>query len=342
MTRLATTLITLAILVGIVFGVSDFGVSSFNTAQISDRRSVNVSPVVLKNKEVTLIFVGDIMLSRSVGARIAKNNDPLFPFRFSRDFLHRGDITFGNLESVISDTGRNVGSAYSFRADPFVLDGLVDAGFDVVSIANNHAFDWGRSAFSDSMSRLMQAGIRPVGGGASYDEANTVVVLERSGIRFGWYAYTNLLPKTLNAKEAIPGLSEFDEQKITQRIQTDKKEKNLDYTIVSMHWGNEYATEANTMQKKIAHELVDAGADIVIGHHPHVVQEVEWYKGKYIAYSLGNFVFDQYFSPDTMQGLVVHLTCDENGIMRAEHFSSVLNASYQVERLDPTIPIFIP
>lgn len=341
--RFSIILFSLAIIIGVVCGVRDlaFITTQSRLASISTVRSDVLSLTPPANKKVSIVFVGDIMLARTVGNKIAASSDPLLPFQAVLPFLRESDITFGNLESVISNKGSNVGSIYSFRADPRTLSGLVDAGFDIVSVANNHAFDWGRPAFSDSISRLTQAGIRPVGGGALYDEANTAVILERNGIRFGWYAYTNLLPQTLRATQKSAGLSAFDEELVFERIRNEKNTYQLDYVIVSMHWGDEYATEANAMQKRIAHGLVDAGADIVIGHHPHVVQEVEWYKGKYIAYSLGNFVFDQYFSENTMRGLVVCLTCDEKGIVRAEHFSSVLNTSYQVERLDSTTPVFI-
>ena len=192
------------------------------------------------------------------------------------------------------------------------------------------------AAITDSIERLTAASIIPIGAGHTYQEANAVRVVECNGMRFGWYAYTNLLPASLNAGADSAGLSEFDERKIAERIKNDKAEKNLDRIIVSIHWGEEYEIESNTPQKRIAHELADAGTDIIVGHHPHVAQETELYNGSLILYSLGNFVFDQGFSPETMRGLVARVTVSSDGI-EPEYFTSYLNKQYQVERIEKEV-----
>ncbi len=297
-------------------------------------------PTPLARKELSFICTGDIMLSRVVGNKIRAHDDPSFPFEQAEEFLSSADLTFGNLENPVSARGKDVGSIYSFRADPRVLDGLSGAGFDAVSIANNHIWDWGADALSDTAELLLQKGIVPVGAGRDYAEANDVRIIERNGMKIGLYAYTNLLPKSRAASEHAPGLSEFDEEKILDRIRTDKEKKKTDISIVSMHWGEEYAKEADAFQKRFARKLIDAGADIVVGHHPHVPEEAEWYEGKLILYSLGNLVFDQNFSADTMSGLIARVRITPAG-MEADFFKSSLDKEYRIETIEPVRPVFI-
>ncbi len=322
--RLIITCITLAVLAGLVFGIRD-GAQTVPTPE--NKQAASVLSLEQADRKLTLLFVGDIMLDRYVAKYIQENNDPVFPFRNVGDFLRDADITFGNLESVISDKGRNVGSIYSFRADPTVVEGLVWAGFDVLSLANNHSFDWTYAALMDTVERLRKVSILPVGAGLSYEEANAAQIVEKNGIRVGWYAFTNLTPQR-------EGLSVFDESKSIERIRTERKEKDLDRVIVSMHWGDEYQTQSNDLQKRIAHALADGGVDIIVGHHPHVAQEVEWYNDTLILYSLGNFVFDQNFSEETMKGMAVKVTISEDDIT-PEYFTSYMNKRYQVERVEP-------
>ncbi len=252
-------------------------------------------------KPVTLLFVGDIMLSRQIEVIANREDNSLFHFLKIGEITRSADITFGNLESPVSIRGQNVGSIYSFRASPKMLEGLVYAGFDIVSVANNHAFDWGPDAFLDTQMHLDKAGIASVGGGKDITEARKPVIMERNGTTFAYLAYSEFANKypPLN----YPAVAPLDLEKMKADIVTAKTLAQV--IVVSIHWGTEYDTHANDEQKLIARELIDAGALLVIGHHPHVVQEVEEYKGGLIAYSLGNFVFDQNFSEDTAKGLLL-------------------------------------
>ena len=278
------------------------------TVHTSVTRNLALSQVVnaevmsqLAEREVSLMFFGDIMLSRSVGKKIVEVGDFTYPFLLVASTTREADILFANLENPISARGKNQGSIYSFRADPEVMKGVVYAGFDIVSVANNHMWDWGRDALEDTLTVLKQNGIESVGAGKNEIEANKPVILNRHGTSFGFLAYTNLMPESLNAKGDNPGFSYFEKEKARSDIQ--KLKQSVDVVIVSIHWGEEYKTESNDLQKSLARSFIDAGSDLVIGHHPHVVQEVEHYKNGWIAYSLGNFVFDQSFSEATRYGL---------------------------------------
>lgn len=275
----------------------------------------------------TLLFVGDIMLSRAVGRIMEKQDDYLFSFRHIADEIKSADIAFGNLENPISGRGKNQGSIYSFRADPRTVEGLEFAGFDVLSLANNHMWDWGADALQDTVTLLTTNNIQSVGAGIDYAHANNPVFLQADNTRVAFLAYTNLLPKSLNATLESPGLSDFNLEKIKQTIAQIRAQ--ADIIVISLHWGEEYETSANDEQKEIAHALIDAGADIIAGHHSHVVQELEHYRGGVIAYSLGNFVFDQYFRKDTMQGAMLKVIVENKKVTAAELVPVILNQSFQ-------------
>jgi poly-gamma-glutamate synthesis protein (capsule biosynthesis protein) len=279
------------------------------------------------SKEISLLFVGDIMLSRSIGSIMAKKSDWRYPFLEIKDFLKNADVVFGNLEGPISARGAKMGSMYSFRSDPRVIGGLLYAGFEVLSVANNHIWDYGPEAFKDTLDILKNNGISYIGGGYDYAEANTPAMKEVKGNRIAFLGYTNLLPVSLGAKSSKPAVALPDINQLTRDIEEAKK--SADIIVVSFHWGDEYATKHNKGQETLAHAAIDAGAQLVIGHHPHVVQDIEEYKGGYIAYSLGNFVFDQNFSTDTKTGLVLKITLKDKKVSQVEKYRIGFTTSYQ-------------
>lgn len=277
--------------------------------------------------ESQLIFVGDVMLSRSVGALMAAKDDYNWPFEKIADFLSGADIAVANLETPISSRGVNVGSIYSFRSDPRSAGGLKFAGIDIVSLANNHAWDWGMTAFGDTMTHLASAGISYIGAGYNAAEAHAGVVKDVKGTKIGFLAYTNLLPKSIAATVDRPGLAIFDEAEMIRDIQAMRP--RADIVTVSFHFGDEYQTIHNALQERMALAAIDAGADLVIGHHPHVVQDIERYRDKWIVYSLGNFVFDQNFSVATQSGLAVRITIRDKKIMKLEEVPIKISDEYQ-------------
>ncbi len=302
-------------------------------------------------KPISILFVGDIMLSREIGAQIKREGDPRYPFLKIKDFLDTFDLRFANLESPISDQGWNQGSMYSFRADPKVVEGLTFAGLNVLSIANNHIWDWGSPALVQTARILKENGIVPIGAGEDEAAANKLIIIERGATKIGFLAYTTLYPKTLEATATRPGVSHFNVEKI-KKVIGDAKSK-ADVLVVSLHWGEEYRTEASDEQKRIARALVDAGADLIVGHHPHVAEEVERYsppsspsgrtstgaqaladkpdgqRDGWIAYSLGNFVFDQNFSSETRRGLILLVTLEGGKVRRIETKTVSFSPTYQ-------------
>jgi len=263
--------------------------------------------------EGELIFVGDVMLSRAIGRLMEKKSDWSYPFRLSANWLADADLTIGNLEGPLSDKGHDQGGIYSFRADPRATQGLLAVGFDVLSLANNHMLDWGREALVDTTDRLTAARLMPVGAGRNYTEANTPYIAEVNGTKIAFLSYTNLMSQDAWATEDRPGLSTPTIKAVQEVIKNLRPQVNL--IVLLWHWGDEYETAANPRERALARALIDAGADLIIGGHPHVAQEVEKYHNGYIAYSLGNFVFDQNFSEDTRRGLALRVVL-KNGVIK--------------------------
>ncbi len=278
-------------------------------------------------KNTTLLFVGDIMLARGVASSIKKNfNDDFNLFLSTIPEIAEADIAFANLEGPISAQGKNVGSKYSFRFEPRVASALQNAGFDVFSVANNHAGDWTLTAFKDTLTYLGEVGILTAGGGMTKDEAITPSIIEKNGVRFGFIGFTDVGPNGLAVTETRAGILLASDPNFATIINDAKSQ--VDILIVSFHWGEEYV-EHSTRQTTLAYGAIDNGADIVVGHHPHVEQATEIYKEKLIIYSLGNFIFDQYFSPETMNGLAVSVTMNKDGMVSCEKHRVQLSKTFQ-------------
>jgi poly-gamma-glutamate capsule biosynthesis protein CapA/YwtB (metallophosphatase superfamily) len=279
----------------------------------------------------TLLFAGDMMLNRGVERMVKKHGEDFnFPFLKIGETLQSADLLFGNLESMISDKGRNIGSIYSFRADKEAISALTYAGFDIVSLANNHTFDYDREAFEETMELLKESNISYTGAGFNKEEAHSpTILLLGEETKIGFLGYTEFLYPYAFAKENLSGVTNFSEEQMEIDI---KNAKNLtDFLIVTFHCGDEYQKLPNEKQKKWSEMAIDYGADLVIGHHPHVTQPVEKYNGKYIAYSLGNFIFDQYFSEETMKGFLLEVKMRDKKVIGVKKIHYKLNEFYQPE-----------
>jgi poly-gamma-glutamate synthesis protein (capsule biosynthesis protein) len=253
------------------------------------------------------------MGDRGVGDFIDNKGGPAL-FEQVKPCLEEAQLAFVNLECPISDKGvRNGVKEYTFRATTGLTEGLVSAGIDVVSLANNHVLDYGQTALLDTIQRLDDAGVAHAGAGKNIAEAaapvimatpaGTVAVLAASEIVPGGFAATAQQPGT-NA--AVPNY-----EKLITAIKAAAK--RTDFVIVSMHWGTEYTNTPNAGQRELAHEMIDAGADLIIGHHPHVIQGMEVYKDRLIAYSLGDFVFDRHSRRETGEAFVLQVTLAHKG-----------------------------
>jgi len=262
-----------------------------------------------------LVAVGDIMLSRNVGDEM-KKHDNAYPFAGVGNLLRSGNVVFGNLETSIIP-GRPIKTGEMvFRADPGSEVALKDAGFTVLSLANNHVPNFGPAAVSETIKRLADVGLVEVGAGDDDAQARRPAFVSRGGVIFAFLAYndTDVVPASYGAAPGRAGTNLMDAIKMAADVAGAKK--LADVVIVSMHAGSEYADWPNSRQVNFAKSAIDAGADLVIGHHPHVVQPVELYKGKYIFYSLGNFIFDQMWSEPTRRGLALKIGFNRGGITK--------------------------
>jgi poly-gamma-glutamate capsule biosynthesis protein CapA/YwtB (metallophosphatase superfamily) len=229
-----------------------------------------------------------------------------------KPFLETADIAFVNLEGPISDKGTKlVWKEYTFRSRLALTEGLFSAGVDVVSLANNHAMDCGPAALMDTIARLDEAGVNHAGGGVNSGQAGAPALLIAPAGTVAVFAYTDKFAAGFAAGAKKPGVATIANTKglLAAIAQADKK---VDFVIVSFHWGDEYVSQAAGYQRALAHRAIDAGADLVLGHHPHVIQGLEVYKNRLIAYSLGDFVFDHH-KRVTGEAFVLQATLDRNG-----------------------------
>jgi poly-gamma-glutamate synthesis protein (capsule biosynthesis protein) len=314
----------------ISLGVVLFSFVKNQSCKIGDDETMAKNPSSTPVIPLTKIyFVGDIMLTRGVQSSVNKNFNENFNELFKNvTQLKEADMLFGNLEGPISSVGNNVGSKYSFRMNPLVLSSLKEVGFNIFSFANNHIGDWNVSAFNDTLSLLRENGIFFTGAGANKEEVEKPTIVTKNGINFGFLGFSDVGPKWMEAKEDKGGILLADNPNFSSII--TKAKESVDVLIVSIHFGEEYEKVHNKKQEKIAHLAIDSGADMIIGHHPHVIQDVEYYQGKPIFYSLGNFIFDQYFSKETMKGLVVMATFEGNILKEIKSLTSLQNKKYQI------------
>ena len=290
-------------------------------ARIADIRTRNrarqeAAALAAFERERTLCFVGDILFDRGI-ARVVRERDGdyMYPFARIKNELAGCDLLFGNLEGPVSSRGEDRGGLYSFRMAPDTADALAAAGFDIVSVANNHIADWGDEAMYDTFTILREARVQYVGAGVNSRDAYEPRFVNVGDTTVGFVAFSDIYGMyRKSVYKNKPKLALLTQQYVREGI-TDAREE-ADIVIVSIHFGEEYQTEPNERQKEFARAAIDAGADVVIGHHPHSVQPVERYKDGIIAYSVGNFIFDQNFSKETQTGLLVKVAA-ERGRIRA-------------------------
>lgn len=255
---------------------------------------------------IRLTFAGDAMFDWSVKQTV-KQKGADYPFVYIKTELASSDLSVVNLETSITTGGTKQGKQYTFRSDPIALSGLKNAGFQLVSLANNHSLDFGLQGFTDTVFNLKQYQLDYVGGGLNKDEAYAAKSYSIKGKIVKILAFSKVLPDfSWVATTSKPGLANgYDISLINRTIQTEKVD--ADYLFVFIHWGIETKRTPEPFQREWAKLMIDAGADGVIGSHPHVLQGFEYYKDKPIAYSLGNFLFPNYIKGNAAQTGVLHL-----------------------------------
>jgi poly-gamma-glutamate capsule biosynthesis protein CapA/YwtB (metallophosphatase superfamily) len=228
--------------------------------------------------------------------------------------LRSSDLTVGNLESTLSDDGPPQQGSDSFSAAPAVLDALAGAGVDALSLANNHTGDHGDPALLETVAAFRGHRIESFGAGRDLRAATRAAVLTRNGIRFGFLGF-NAIGETPRATPRTPGAlsvwmpprtGPLNRADLAHVVDTTRRlAERVDVVVVLPHWGTQYTHVAEPVQSFVGRRLVDAGADLVVGGHPHWVQGLERYDGAVIAHSLGNLVFDMDFMEQTMEGVTL-------------------------------------
>ncbi|MDZ7798744.1 MAG: CapA family protein [Patescibacteria group bacterium] len=266
--------------------------------------------------ETTLIFGGDVMLARTVEQKILAANDYSLPFQKIADEFKEADLTFINLESPFFDGGSATpNGSVVFRALSETIEGLKLAGIDIVSLANNHFGNQGVAGEKFTFEHLTNNEIEYCGAGNNFEQAHESKIIAVKGIKIGFFAYA--YPESLYvATENSPGVANMEIDQMKKDL--TQLNNSADIIIVSMHAGAEYTHNPGRFQINFAHTAIEAGADLVVGHHPHVVQTTEKYNDGYIIYSLGNLVFDQMWSEETQQGAVVKAIISENKLKSLE------------------------
>jgi poly-gamma-glutamate capsule biosynthesis protein CapA/YwtB (metallophosphatase superfamily) len=261
---------------------------------------------------LTLAAGGDVLGDRGVGAFMDAHGGPAV-FAKVKPYLEKAQLAFVNLECPISDLGtRKAGKQYTFRGRAVLTEGLVSAGIDVVSMANNHVLDYGQAAFKDTLLRLNAAGIAHAGAGLDSTAAATPALLITPAGTVAVLAFTEIIPSDFAATADQGGINPVTPDRKRMLASIKAAAAKADFVVVSIHWGIEYTGQANSVQRVLAHQVIDAGADVILGHHPHVIQGIEVYRDRLIAYSLGDFVFDHY-SRQTGEAFVLQITLPRTG-----------------------------
>ena len=262
---------------------------------------------------VDLTFVGDIMVAEIPGEIIARGEDPFLPFA---SLLADSDLRIGNLECVVANGGKpEANKPFTFLAHPRTLQTL-SRHFDGFSLANNHTGDFGKAAFAEQLNLMKAADIPYFGAGADLEEAHKPWIVERNGLRIAFLGYGEYKPRSFEAGVGKPGVawSGEDEQVIEDIIAARERWK-ADLVIPFMHWGWENEGWPSERQRQFARQMLDAGADMVVGGHPHVTQGAEYYKGKLIVYSLGNFLFNSFDTEATTTGWMLKAKLGKSGLV---------------------------
>jgi poly-gamma-glutamate capsule biosynthesis protein CapA/YwtB (metallophosphatase superfamily) len=271
---------------------------------------------------LTLLFAGDIMLDDGPGRLIARGGDPLAPLNA---VLKAADYRIGNLETPVARSGTaHPNKIYAFRAAPETLK-VLQGRFDAVSLANNHSGDYGHKAFLETMSLLDAAGIRHFGGGRNLAQAHQPLWIAQKGLKIAVLAYNEYKPRSFEAGPNWPGIAWSEDSRVVADIRAARA-AGADLVIPFMHWGWERERLASDRQRQLARLMIEAGADAIVGGHPHVTQDIEYIHGKPVIYSLGNLVFDGFDKPAETTGWLLRLDLDKHGVTRWETIEAHMDA----------------
>ncbi|HSM55890.1 MAG TPA: CapA family protein [Candidatus Sulfomarinibacteraceae bacterium] len=284
------------------------------------------------NREVQLAAVGDVMLDRDLGTAIAAG-DLAFPFAHVKSIFLESDLALANLECALGDVGEAVDKSYTFRAPPSAARSLAAAGFDIVSLANNHAMDYGPAALLQGIDLLRGSGIAVVGAGADARAARAPAFVTNKDLTIAFLGYANVPvegrppyfdTRSWTAGANSPGLAWADSESIENDVNAARA--RAEHVVVLLHSGYEYVPGPSPEQRAAARAAIDAGAALVIGHHAHILQGVEFYGDGVIVYGLGNFAFTITGPPETA---ILRVWLDERGVRQLDFVPAIIQASGQ-------------
>jgi poly-gamma-glutamate capsule biosynthesis protein CapA/YwtB (metallophosphatase superfamily) len=254
------------------------------------------------SKIITLIATGDVIPSRSVNFQVVTRKDFTWPYLKTADFIKDADITFINLETPLIKQCPLTQEGMIFCGDYRNVEGLKFAGVDMISLANNHSPNHGKAGVDETITYLKQAGMKITG-------VNGPEFMKVKDVTFAFLGYSDI--------EKNPVISTAEEQRIKNEVAEAKSK--ADVVVVTYHWGTEYKSLPDQRQIDLGHLTIDAGADLVIGNHPHWIQPIELYKGKLITYAHGNYIFDQEWSQKTKEGVIGKYTFEGKDLVDVEY-----------------------
>ncbi len=241
--------------------------------------------------DIVILASGDTMMG-SWAQRVLADSGYAYPFERLQEEIQGTDIFFTNLEAPFGTSGSAFDKKFTFRVNPDLVKVLRAGKINLVSLANNHIMDFGPACLQETMDVLRKNEIQFAGAGMNIKEACRPAILEIKNRKFGFLAYSLTFPEEFWASDTLPGTCFPYEEFVFNDVR--KLKENTDFVIVSCHWSAELLEKPKPYQRKLGRRLIDSGADLILGHHPHVVQGIEVYQGKYIVYSLGNFIFGSY------------------------------------------------
>lgn len=291
-------------------GVQPPQVESDKPPAVKEYEQANIVPGSDKAARVNLSFVGDVMFANKVDD-LLKQHGYDYPFKYIRSYLEKADIAVANLETPVTTRGTPEEKTYAYRSSPLALPELKKAGVDLVNLANNHSMDYGVEGLLDTLDHLDATGISRVGAGKNSEEAYRHVMMEHSGMKIAFLGFSRVIPSaSWYAGFSKPGLAEAYSTKLSLQA-IAKARAEADLVVVLAHWGEERNNRPIKVQTDLARQYIDQGADLVIASHPHVLQGFEQYKGKWIAYSLGNFIFTTNENSATWESMILEASCSK-------------------------------
>lgn len=281
---------------------------------------------------IKIVAVGDILLGRGVQSRLKKaNKDYIYPFLETADILKKGDVVFANLEEPITSRTHSLidikqGGKYVLKNEVDSIKGLEYAGFNLFSLANNHILDYYEEGLYDTQALLKEHNMAFSGAGKNIEEAKKPAIIEKKGVKIGLLSYTDMAEVTYKGNPPLMFIAGVNKAGVAKRpikfddsikSEIEKLRKEVDILMVSLHWGYEESFEIWDSQVEFAHNLIDNGVDVILGHHAHQFQGIEIYKGKPVFYSLGNFIFDQN-DPENQEAFIMNMEFKDNVLVSLE------------------------